>query len=294
MVAGTASTRVGGDVEQLGELRRVLGHRHWDVAGEARAVGRAIDTFQWATSEHLPHLPPHALRGLELADRIDAVARRVEETAVTLAAADRWLGRTGRRIVDAETGRQAAVGAWRTLPAVLHWQGHGVRPTGTSPWMHRALDRADAAATGVRWDGYAEDVTADLAKAVRDRGSGAASRFGATVGDDAGRIAQTWGRLSNSRIGAVGRLGGRAVGVGGIVVGVADTAHGIHEGDTEQVVTGGLATVASAAMFIPCPPVQAAAAVVTVGLLAYEYRDELTAAGRAVADAAWDAVGGLF
>lgn len=319
MPARMVAPRTGAELAELVELRRLLGRRHWDVAGEARDVGHAIDRFRSRSSDHVPYLPPHASRGLALADRLDDVAHRVERTHDALAAADGWLARGARRAFDAESGRQAAVTAWRTAPGswarLQRWaydldhpsawtykdvrllnehhrglpsddirrirddwniRNQSLRRQWDASW-HGAKDYSD----GARWQRVRADISADVA---RLRGSGAGA--GTSLGDDAGRLARAWRGVSDSRIGAVGRLGSRAVGAGGVLVAGWDLREGIREGDTERAVTGGLGVLASGAMLVPFPPVQAAGAVVSAGVLVYSYRDEIASAGRAVVDAA--------
>lgn len=319
MAARMVAPRTGAELAELVELRRLLGRRHWDVAGEARDVGHAIDRFRSRSSDHVPYLPPHASRGLALADRLDDVAHRVERTHDALAAADTWLARGARRAFDAESGRQAAVTAWRTAPGswarLQRWaydldhpsawkykdvrllnEHHRRLPSDEirrirDDWnarnqtLRRQWDASWRAARehsdGSRWSRVRADIADDVAR-LRGQAAGAAT----TLGDDAGRLARTWQGVSDSRIGAVGRLGSRAVGAGGVLVGGWDLQQGLREGDTERAVTGGLGLVASGAMLVPFPPVQAAGAIVTAGLLVYSYRDELASAGRAVVDAA--------
>lgn len=265
MVAG----RTGAERAELAALRRVLGRRHWDVAAEARDVRHAVDRFRSLSTEHVPYLPPHAARGLALADRLDDLAHRVERTHDALGAADRWLGRTARRAFDAESARQAGVTAWRTAPG--SW-ARAQRWAYDTPGVTRVPD----AAVRQRWDASW--------RAARGYSDGARwSQVRADIADDVARLRTG---VSSSRIGAVGRLGSKAVGAGGVVLGGWDLAQGLREGDTERAVTGGLSAVASGAMLIPFPPVQAAGAIVTAGVLVYSYRDEIASAGRAVVDAA--------
>lgn len=363
------TARVGADLDEVTELRRVFGRRADDVDDEAAAVGSAIDRFRARSSEYVPPIPPHRARGAELAARLDELGLRVERSRDAMRAADRWVGaRAVESGYTAETARQAGVAAWRTVPGTwarlrrwdldratgggrltnrqvrfgvpgarglprrelaeltreLNATNRALRHEWDAAW-EASTDWADGRRPAAVWTGTVED-----AKRLAGRGPGAAGRAGAHLQDATSALGRGWGWVSNSRIGAVGRLGGTAVGVGGVAVGGWDLYEGIREGDTEQAVTGGLAAASAAAMFIPCPPVQVAAAIVTGGLLVYEYRDEIAgavrthidrqveaarrtaefvgdvaggateAAGAAadavgdMADAAWDAVKGLF
>lgn len=327
--------RAGADLEQVAELRRVLGHRHWDVAGAARDVGAALRRCRARSREYVPDLPGHEARGLALADRLDALASRVGRTRDALAAADRWVG-TGAalRALDIEAGRQALVVVRQQGPAswarLQRWALD--LDTGGRRWTAAQvrdrvghLPRAEAAAIARRWTaadqrlrathdaawqqgrlvalgpgGHVREARRDVLRLV-GRGDGARGRLAATLGDDAGRVGRALGALSDTRLAAVGRLAGRGVAVGGIVLGGVAAWQGYRDGDTEQVVGGSLAVAAGVAMLVPCPPVQLVGAVVSAGLLAYQHREALAGvasdAAEAVgdiADAAWDAVSGLF
>ena len=317
------TARVGAELPEVAELRRVLGRRADDVAAEAEDVGAAIDRFRARSSEYVPHLPAHRARGAELAGRLDELGFRVERTRDSLAAADRWVTtRIARTAVELESFRQAAAGVPATLRATVpgSWAWaqrwaldlEGGRFTNDQVRFGvpgaRSLPRDEVVALrqhinrsnrllrqqfGEAWTSAKDwseqrtpvavwnDTVADLRR-LAGRGPGAGLR----AEDATSVFGRLRGRVSSSRVGAVGRLGSTAVGVAGIGLGAWDVYEGAREGDTEQVVTGSLSALSGVAMMTPFPPVQAAGALVAGGLLVYEYRDEVAAAGRAVVDGA--------
>lgn len=331
------SGRTGGELAEVGELRNGLGHRGWDVGGEARDVGAAIRRFESRSSDLVPHLPPHQHRAEELADRVDELARRVERVRDAMAAADRWVGTNAVLWgLEAELDRQSAVSGWhgargswsafrRTVLDLDHpeeWRhaafkralGEGARWMETEDLrearqqlnaanraIRDGLDRIDARVMrhldGQALNGLWHDTVADLQRLV-GRGPGAAR---VAVEEATGRLGRLAARAAGTRIGAVARIGGRAVGVAAPVIGALDVRNGLQEGDTEQVATGAISTVAGLAMLSGVPPVQLAGAVVSGGLLVYEYRGEIAAGARRAVDGIGDAagaaarfVGGLF
>lgn len=317
------TARVGAELAEVAELRRVFGRRADDIAAEADDVGAAIDRFRARSSQYVPVLPAHRARGIELAGRLDDLGFRVERTRDSLAAADRWLvTRIGWRAYQLESLRQTVAGVPATLRATApgswararRWamdlEGEkltnrqvrfGVPGARDLPrdevvalrtqinrtngllrlqydeaWT-ASMDWARQQTPAAMW----QDTVADL-KRIAGRGPG----VGLSVDDAANALGRVRARISSSRIGAVGRLGSRAVGVAGVGLGGWDTYNGIREGDNEQIVTGSLSMLSGAAMMTPFPPVQVAGALVAGGLLVYEYRDEIAAAGRAVVDGA--------
>lgn len=284
----------GGDLAQIGELRNGLGRRHWDVGAEARDVGAAIRRFRSRSDDYVPHLPPHAVRGAELADRLDELGHRVASTRDALAAADRWVGTSvARWLVERHGDWQAAQAGWHGTRG--SWSGfrrwvlgldHPVDGWGYAEFTRALGERARWLRTDETTDpflrraslgGMWQDTVADMWH-VLGRGPSPAS----AADDAAGWLGRTAASLSTSRVGAVTRIGGTALGVVGAGMGVAEMVNGYHEGDTEKMVTNGLGAVAGAAMMTPFPPAQLAGAVVTGGLLVYEYREELATGARAV------------
>lgn len=313
MSAGT-----GGDLAQIGQLRNGLGRRHWDVGGEARDVGGAIRRFRSRSSDYVPHLPPHELRGEQLADRLDELARRVGATHDALVAADRWVGtRVARWLFDryedwsdAQAGWHGVRGSWsdfrrwvldldhptdgwgyaqfkRALGERARWletdeirdlkDQLNARNAAIRSGLDRLDDTVDPFLRQVRLDGMWHDTVDDVRHLLGRTGSPAGA-----ADDAAGWLGRTTAAYRSSKVGAVTRIGGRVLGVVGTGLSVAEAVDGFREGDTEKMVTNGVGAVAGAAMMVPFPPVQLAGAVVTGGLLVYEYREELAAGARAV------------
>lgn len=334
---------IGGALDQVDELRRLFGHRSWDIGNAADAVGVALRRFTSSSSEYVPALPAHEHRAHDLADRCRDLGRRTEAARDALAAADRWVGTTrAMQLRDLAWDAQDVVGAtglWQAkgmgahaLRSVLdrhepaHWKhaafkrdvlglegrpipGGKARADGlrtarnerNARWR-AALDRHSAAHD--RWAG-AQRPDIDALRSDVERLRGRLDRvvqpeLAARAADEA---ASAWTRtqhlLTNSRVGAVARLGSEAVGVAGMAYDGLELYRGVHEGDTEQVVTSAVSLGAGLAMLFP--PTAVAGAVVTGGLLVYEYRDEIASAAGEVRDAARDmlgaaasAIGGLF
>lgn len=314
--------RTGAELSELSELRRVLGRRADDLADGARGVDAALDRFRARSSDYVPHLPPHGARGLQLAARLDELGFRAERAHDQIRHADRWAAthaagwlhdrdQDRRAVMDvANGGWYGGRGSWsRFRRAVLDldhpregWKYHEVhRALGEradlleSDDIRAMRDQVNARNRAIRdqltrldleFDRYADGVTpaallrdtrADIQR-VRGLGPGAVE-----VGEEAAsRIGRTVQGFRGSRIGAVTRIGGRALGVVGLAQGAYDIYEGAQQGDTEQFVTGGLATAAGIAMMTPFPPAQLAGAIITGGLLVYEYHDEIARGARAV------------
>lgn len=258
------SGATGGDLAQIGELRRGLGHRHWGVGGEARDLGVALRRFAARSSDYVPHLPAHQLRGEQLADRIDELARQVERTRDAMAAADRWLGTTAARwLFERESDRQTVRDGWDAARAL----------SGRVDRVHEATAALLREGGSRLWRNGADEVRALLRRGPA--GSRALDRA-------AGGLARASAFARSPAIRAVTRVGGRAFAAAGIAVSAADVVNGYREGDTEQLTTGALGVGAGAAMLmVGCPPAMLAGAVVAGGLLVWEYREEIGAAGRA-------------
>ncbi len=258
------SGATGGDLGQIGELRNGLGHRHWDVSGEARGVGVALRWFRSRSSDYVPHVPPHQVRGEQLSDRIDELARRVERTRDAMAAADRWVGTNAALwLYDLESDRQTIRDSWdaaRTL-------------SGRIDRVHDTTARLLREGSRRAWNASADEVRTWLRRSpvssrVVDRAASGAER------------AAAWARSPGAR--AVTRVGGRVFGVVGTAASAVEAVDGYREGDTEQVVTGTLGVGAGVAMMmVACPPAMVGGALVAGGLLVWEYREEIGAAGRA-------------
>lgn len=312
------SGATGGDLAQIAQLRNGLGRRHWDVGAEARDVGAAIRRFRSRSSDYVPPLPPHAVRGAELADRLDELGHRVAATRDALAAADRWVGAdVARWLVErhgdweaAQAGWYGVRGSWsrfrrwtlgldhpadgwghaefkRALGQRARWlETDEIRDlrdqlNARNAAIRSGLDRIDESVEPfLRRAGLERiwhDTLAD-ARHVLGRGPSPAS----AADDAASWLGRAVASYRTSRLGAVTRIGGTALGVVGAGVGVLAAVDGFQEGDTEKMVTNGLGAVAGAAMMTGIPPVQLAGAVVTGGLLVYEYREELATGARAV------------
>lgn len=316
------SGRVGGDLDQLTALHRTARHRAGDVEDGAREVAGAIAHFQSRSSDYVPSLPSHGARGEELAARLFGLGDRVGASRDAILAADRWVGtRAAIWVFEAELDRQAfvaglrgSVAAWgRFRRAVLDrrhpefWKHAAFKDTLDS--VQRRLDKdaidqlraqrnsrnarirgrlgriddwSDPWLKGEWWKTVRDDTSAD-ARRLGGRGSGAARTF-------TGPLGQARTALSHSKLAAVGRIGSRFAAVGGVAVGVADVAHGRAEDDGGRIARGVLGAASGAALMSGVPPLQIAGAVVQGGLLVYEYRQEIAAVGRAVADAVVDDV----
>ena len=268
----------GAELDQLLELRRVLGRRADDVRDAALEVHRAIEHVRDGATDAVPVLPPHRARGVVLAERLDDLARQVAVTHDELRAADR------SAVVGAAAWVDGRIGEHATVHDALH---AGDELWGR--WRHAVLTRdagvlaspaylSGSAGTHLAGAGWRQQLAATGEDLRRLRGGAAVE----AVGTSQGRVARAVARFQGSRAGAVTRLGGRALGVAGIGMGVADMVDGYRAGDEEQVLTGALGTAASIAMLSGAPPVQLAGAVVAAGLLVYEHREQLGAGVRAV------------
>ncbi len=309
--------RVGADLDELLELRRVLGRRADDVDDAAAAVGHGIDRFRGSSSAYVPSLPPHRTRGAELAARLDDLGHRVARTHGAMVAADRWIGVRAAlwaegvkgTVDDAVDGWHGLLGVWAgTRRAVLEarhpdeWNyadvkagevARGRRPTADevrrirdhrnarNEVVRARLARVEAHIAGPLHEMSLAGIVADTRQDVqRLLGRGLGSyRSPADVG---GRLGTTLDRFRSSRAGAVTRIGGRALGGAGLVLDAADTYRALRAGDEERAWTSGLRTVAGAAMLSGFPPVQLLGGVVTGGVLVYEYRDEIADGARAL------------
>lgn len=260
---------VGADLDELVELRRVLGRRADDVADGAAAIGWSVDRVRAAGPLEVPPLPPHRVRGQELAARLDELGRRVERARAALEAADRWAGTSAVLWgLERKGERDAAVDGW-----------HGTA-TALAAARRRVLGGAAPDLSWLAGASAAEQYAATVADVRHVVGRGPGSHR--ATQQAMGRWAAHLDRFRASRAGSVTRLGGRALGVVGVVGGALDTWDAVRAGDEERAWTSGLGTAAGVAMLSGFPPLQVAGAVVTGGLLVLEHRDELAGAARAV------------
>jgi hypothetical protein len=332
---------VGGKLDEITELRRLLGHRAWKVDDAADAVDVALRRFLSSSNEYVPPLPDHGGRGRELAGRCRDLGDRTGAAGDALAAADRWAGTTaamwGRDAVwNIDAARAGLEGLWHSKGALAHVLRALLDHREPQHWTHAPYKRdvlkmeGRRIADGKSWANArraarnqrnaswratlgrhtaAHDVWVEsLVPRIPDEIARLRGRLDTVVRPElaqraAQEAASRWTRarnlVSNTRVGAVARVGGEVFGVVGTVYDGLELYRGIDNRDTEKIITSSLNLAAGAAMLFP--PTAVIGAVVTGGVLVYEYREEIADAvaggARAVGDimqAATGALKGLF
>lgn len=267
---------VGADPAQLDELRReLLAHRRTlDAAVEdvTRALWRLDHRSTAATPDTAVLIGAAATLRSGLLD----VAREVGRTADAFRAADRGPVAAGLR---GGVALWTGVGDVRTVAD----GGHDLALVGRSVLRHRAAVRLRDVA-GLRTPG---PTTAARVAALADDVAVAAGRTAAAGGTAVGAVAGDRGLarvatlLTSGRVGAVVRLGGRAIAVAGVAASTHRAVTGFRDGDEEEGWLGLGGAVAGVALLSGVAPLALAGAVVTAGLLVYEHRATIGAGVRA-------------
>jgi len=288
---------------------------------EGGAVDDALDRLRATSSEFLPVLPAHGATVEELADRVLALSESVGALGAAAEEADRQGLRDAEILSLLRGGVELARNADRiagindAVQHLLRFSWYALRAAWSGGWLLRHARRygdrpmpSIASARASMPDGARAPRSAARAVQIRMYHEMKAARRAAIAANyDARQAMHRRPPLTragqhvrhffeHNRYGRAIRVGGKALGGAGVVIGGYDAFVAAREGDREKAIVTSVSALGGGLMLATVPGLQLAGGAIVLGALAYENRewigDRLDDAGNAVAEAAGDVLGG--